>query len=348
MSKKIVILILLIVIVIAVPLTVYGYTNYNFNKLYNSGVHQLNNENFEEAINAFNGSLKYKPKKKELIENKVNLAKELKDSKAVFDSAIALANEKNYLEAIDAFKTVKNTDVKRYSDSQNKIKECSDNYIKENLDNAKDEATNKNYDKAIAYLDTILKFDNSNKDAQDLKDEYNNIIQQIAEDAKKAEEDKIATEKANLVAQNTVETTGSTNVEFTDSTTVETTGSTNDSSEGDIVKSNNDLSITLNGGADPNLGRIMSLRFAGVNPQPFGIAFDVVQMGFGYDINYDITFYLVGRTVKYSGKTSSEFVQLTANGSEVPKGENIKIVIDFNVNGKTYTTTGYRVLNNLY
>lgn len=327
-----VILLLIIVIVIAVPLTVYGYNNYNFNKFYNSGVDELNNENFEDAVKSFNDSLKYKPKQKELIESNVSLAKELKDSKAVFDSAVGFANEKDYLKAIDTFKTIKNTDVKRYSDSQNKIKECSDYYIKGNLDNANNEATNKDYDKAIAYLDIILNFDNSNKDAQSLKDEYNNIIQQIAADAKKAEEDRLAAEKAALVAQNTVKTPSS----------------TAGSSEGDIVTSIGDLSVFFTGGTFPMLGRTLCLREASINPQPFGIYFDVVQIGFGYEVDYDITIYLVGRTVQYSGKTSGNPVQLDASGSEVPRFEKIKIDIDYKLNGKTYSTTGYRVFNNRY
>lgn len=324
-SKKFIILVLLIVVAISVPTSVYGYNNYNFNKLFNSAIKQLNSEDFDGAITAFNASLKYKPNNKELVKNKVDLAKDLKDSKAYFDSAVALISEKKYLEAIDAFKVIKDTDVKRYNEAQNKIKECRDSYIKENLDNAKSEASNKNYDKAITYLNIILNFDNSNKDAQALKDEYNNIQQKAAE-AKKEEDERIAAEKAKLTAQSTPKNTASI---------------------GDEVRFNDNLNISLNGG-DPHLGRLMTLRYASVDPQPFGIVFQVVQGGFGYEINYDITFYLVGRTAKYSGKTSTQLVQIPAIGSEVPRGEKIKIVINFKVNGKTYTTSGYRVLNDRY
>ena len=96
-SKKLAVLVLLIIIVIAVPSTIYGYNTYNFNKLYNSGIDQLNNENFQEAINTLNDSLKFKPNKKDLIESKVNLAKELNDSKITYNSAVTLLNEKKYL-----------------------------------------------------------------------------------------------------------------------------------------------------------------------------------------------------------------------------------------------------------
>jgi len=195
-SKKVVILFLIIIIVITVPTSVFGYKNYNFNKLYNSGIELLSKENFDGAISAFNDSLKYTPNQKEVVKSKISLAKDIKDSKEVYDSAVTMENEKKYLEAIDAFNKVKNTDAKRYNDAQNKIKECSNFYIKENINNAKNEASNKNYNKAIDYLDIILKFDNSNKDAQTLKNEYNNDIQQMVAEAKTAEEDRLATEQA--------------------------------------------------------------------------------------------------------------------------------------------------------
>ena len=102
-SKKLIISVISIIIVIAVPSSVYGYNNYNFNKLYNSGITLLDKEKFDDAINNFNSSLKYKPKMKKLIEGKINQAKDLKESKAVFDSAVALQNEKKYLDAIDSF-----------------------------------------------------------------------------------------------------------------------------------------------------------------------------------------------------------------------------------------------------
>lgn len=52
---------------------------------------------------------------------------------------------------------------------------------------------------AITYFDTILNFDNSNNDAQSFKDDYHNEIQKIAAEAKKAEEDRIAAMKENLL-----------------------------------------------------------------------------------------------------------------------------------------------------
>lgn len=319
-SKKFVILILSTIIVIAVPTSAFGYNSYNFNKLYNSGNELITKENYDEAISAFNDSLKYKPNQKELVEGKILLAKDFKESKVKYDSAVSLLNEKKYLEAIDAFKKIKTTDVKRYNDAQNKTKECSDSYIKENISMAKNEGANKNFDKAISYLDTILKFDAKNEAAQSLKNEYSQ---------------QLSAEKANPAAQKTVKNT----------TTLAVTSTTTASGTGDIVKSNNDLYIVLNGGIDPNIGRIMALRMPGFDPQPHGIVFEVIQGGFGHEIDYDITIYLVGRTVTYNGKTSGDLVRLPVSLTEVPKGENIKIAINFYVNGKTYTTTGYRVFN---
>ncbi|MDP4143967.1 MAG: hypothetical protein Q8936_05710 [Bacillota bacterium] len=344
--RKLVIVILLIII-IAVPASVLGYQNYNFNKLYNTGSELLKKESFDEAISAFNNALKYKPNQKTLVESKIKLSKDLKDSRVVFESAVKLESGKKYLDAIAAFKKVKQSDIKRYSDAQNKIKECNDNYIKENIDNAKNEASNKNFEKAITYLDTILKFDTGNKIAQSLKDEYNNEIQQAAAEAKKAEDDRIAAEKEKLAAQNTVKATSNTTNAAKNTTSSSSSSTTTASAGGNEVIFNNNLNIRLTGG-DPILGRSMTLGMSGVHPDSFDIYFQVIQGGFSSELDYDITLYLVGRTVKYSGKTAQQFVYVPSNPSEVPKGENIKIVIDFKVNGKTYTTTGYRVLNNTY
>lgn len=338
-SKKFIIWVLLIiVIIIAVPSSVYGYNNYNYKKFYNNGIELLNKEKFDEAINAFNSSLKFKPKQKELVESKVTLVKMLKESKAVFSLGINQENEKKYLDAIETFKKIKNEDSERYAEAQNKIIQCKESYIKENLDNAKNEASNKKYAEAIVYLDAILKFDDGNKDAQVLKDEYNNNIKQIAaaaEKAKKEEAERIAAQKSAKATSTTASTKKTTS---SSTSTPKTTNATNE------VRSNNNLFIVLNGG-DPLLGRMLSLREAAIDPQPFGLVFDVCEGGFGHPVDYDITFYLVGRTVKYSGKTSTNHVRINVSRDEVPQRENIKIIIDFKVDGKVYTTSGYRVLN---
>jgi len=319
-SRKIAILILSAIIVIAVPTSVFGYNSYNFNKLYNRGNELLANENFDEAISAFTDSLKYMPNQKELVESKVSLSKDFKESKATYESAVSLENEKKYLEEIDAYKKIKITDLNRYSSAQNKIKECGISYINENLEKAKNQASSKNFESAISYLDTILKFDAINETAQSLKNEYSK---------------KISEEKASSAEQRTVKASASPS----------TTSTAAASSSGDVVKSNNNLYIVLNGGSDPSIGRIMALRMAGFDPQPFGIVFQVIQCGFGYEVDYDITIYLAGRTVTYSGKTSGDLVRIPVSLTEVPRGENQKVIINFYVNGKTYTSTGTRVFN---
>lgn len=205
-SKKMLIsVILIVVIAISIPCTVYGYNNYKYNKIYDKGMDLLSKENFDEAINTFNSSLKFKPKKKELVESKISLVKELKDSKSVFDSAIQLVNEKKYLEAMDKFKTIKEKDTKRYSTAQDKIKEAGNLYITDNINGAKAEGGNKNYDKAITYLDTILKFDQSNKDAIDLKDSYNKEIQKIKDEEAKKKSEEEAKQKAEEEAKKKAE-----------------------------------------------------------------------------------------------------------------------------------------------
>jgi tetratricopeptide (TPR) repeat protein len=222
-SKKIIIAAILVVIIIAIPSTVYGYNNYNFNKLYNSGIALLDKGNFDEAITAFNSSLKYKPKLKEQIESKISLVKELKDSKAVFGSAVELVIGKKYLEAIEKFKTIKKTDDERYTIAQDKIKEAGNLYITDNINNAKADAINKNYDKAITFLNIVLEFEQGNKDAADLKDSYNKEIQKIKDEEarKKAEEE--ARQKAEEAKKKAAEVPTTSKPKTTSTSTAKTT-----------------------------------------------------------------------------------------------------------------------------
>jgi serine/threonine-protein kinase len=153
----------------------------------------LEEEKNEEAILAFTKAIEIEPKTidgrvglataymetKQLANaDKVNLLNELKVSEENYNIALKLMDNKKYIDAIDSFNKVMPDDVDIYVDSQNKVKECLSLYISENLEKVKNETLNNNYKGAINYLDLILKYDPKNSEAQKLKTEYNERINQ--------------------------------------------------------------------------------------------------------------------------------------------------------------------------
>jgi outer membrane protein assembly factor BamD (BamD/ComL family) len=58
-------------LVVSIPVSVYGYSFVTYNKLYAQGEKYLDEGKFDEAINSFNSTLKYKPKNGQVIADKV-------------------------------------------------------------------------------------------------------------------------------------------------------------------------------------------------------------------------------------------------------------------------------------
>jgi tetratricopeptide (TPR) repeat protein len=335
-SKKVVILLLIIIIVITVPTSVFVYKNYNFNKLYNSGIELLSKEDFDRAISAFNDSLRYKPNQKEVVKSKIILAKDIKDSKGAYDSAVTMENGQKYLEAIDAFNKVKNTDAKRYTDALNKIKECSDFYIKENIDNAKNAASNKNFNKAIDYIDIILKFDNSNKNAKTLKNEYNNNIEQMVAQTKTTEEDRLATKQAKNSAK-IKQSNPSTSINSSSSTTTSTTSSSSSSNGGvtyTYLNSDKDKKSILK--INDN-GKEVMVSFTRNETYPREFWYSVWQFGADSELPYTIKITCSGVTHAFSritdrSNTNSDVFQ-NASGDKILTGT-VEILVQYK--GKIY------------
>ncbi|MCS4467119.1 hypothetical protein JTS99_15355 [Clostridium botulinum] len=104
-------------------------------------------ENYDKAIENYEKTLDYKNNKDVL--DKINLAKEIKESKANYEKAMESYNKKDYVGALELFKKVSKRDNKRFNLAQDKIKECIKIYVNENLDKAKALAKDKNIKKPI-------------------------------------------------------------------------------------------------------------------------------------------------------------------------------------------------------
>ncbi len=144
-------------------------------------------ENYEKAIENYEQALNYK-NTKDLLD-KINLAKEIKESKANYEKAMELYNKKDYVTALEFFKKVSKMDSKRFKLAQDKIKECIKTYINENLEKAKTLAKEKKYKEAYVYLDKILAVDKENAVAKNLKEQYLKEEKEL-EEAQKIEDNK--------------------------------------------------------------------------------------------------------------------------------------------------------------
>ncbi|WP_291570389.1 DUF5050 domain-containing protein [Clostridium sp. UBA4548] len=161
-----------IVLAVSIPTAVYSYSSNQYNNLVSLGDKALESENFDEAEKYYKEALNRKNKNSSEIDEKLSMVNSIKEAKELYSEGEKLLADKNYLEAIDVFKKIKS--VGRYGkDSQDKITQASRAYVEENLAKAKLEIDNKRYSEAIGFLDIILKFDETNKEALALKAEYN-------------------------------------------------------------------------------------------------------------------------------------------------------------------------------
>jgi tetratricopeptide (TPR) repeat protein len=111
----------------------------------------------------------------------LDLARAISLSKANYDQAIILMNDKQYLDAIDSFQKVIRKDSIRYADAQLKVGDCREVFVDLTLQEAKDEAANKNYQRALDLTGQVLQVDSSNQEALQLKRDYTSVLNQELE-----------------------------------------------------------------------------------------------------------------------------------------------------------------------
>lgn len=164
----------------SIPFTVKAYNNHSYNNYLLKGQECLDQENYKEAVHNFNNALRYNKSEADEINSLIDRAVKLNISMYSFEDGAKLFYNKKYDAAILAFKKVNKEDTLRYDVAQEKIKECKKVYSTTNITAAKNEALNFNYEKAITYLNSVLKIDPENQEAISLKNDYTNRLVTIA------------------------------------------------------------------------------------------------------------------------------------------------------------------------
>jgi tetratricopeptide (TPR) repeat protein len=171
-KKTILTVLILCGLAVSIPYTVKAYNNHNYNSYLVKGQDCLSDENYEEAVTNFDNALKYNKNETDEINKLIDRAVMLNLSMHSFEEGAKLFYDKEYEKAIPAFEKVILEDNLRHDVAQEKIKECKNALSASNIAAAKNEALSLNYDKAIAYLNAVLKVDPQNQEAISLKNDY--------------------------------------------------------------------------------------------------------------------------------------------------------------------------------
>ncbi|EPY2278556.1 hypothetical protein ACXAT3_003324 [Clostridium sporogenes] len=179
--NKLSIICLSITIILAVfSFGIYKYNRIkDYNMLIDNGNKYMVSKEYDKAISLFEQSLNYK--RDPQIEKNIALANKLKKVKGIYENGISLMNDKKYLEAIEKFKIINKDGLEWYSDSQEKIKQCTKQFIAENIKLANASAERNKYDEANKYLNSILKIDSNNLAAKNLKNKFAKAMEEKKE-----------------------------------------------------------------------------------------------------------------------------------------------------------------------
>lgn len=171
-----------------------GFGAYRYNKVqaYNNLITTANKcmdtSDYDKAESLFQQSLQYKNDPS--IQKSIQLAKKLKEAKAVYNNGTKLMKDKKYSEAIETFKKISKDDGNLYNDSQKNIENCIKEYAAKNIELANSALKENKFDEANKYIEDILKIDVNNSEAKKLKDDVDKSIQKqkTEDEAKKNEE----------------------------------------------------------------------------------------------------------------------------------------------------------------
>ncbi|WP_127836921.1 CDK-activating kinase assembly factor MAT1 [Clostridium prolinivorans] len=135
-----------------------------------------------------------------------NKTKDLKAIKAIYNKGISLMDEKKYLEAEKELNKIYKENLNLYDKAQDKIKQCKEEYIKQNIELANNSIQENKYEEATKYLDEILKIDNKNKEAKSLKDILDaKIEEQFIKNMKEKEKETVNKVGATITPEKAVE-----------------------------------------------------------------------------------------------------------------------------------------------
>ncbi|MBK5242104.1 hypothetical protein [Clostridium sp.] len=194
MQKIVITSVLTLLVIIGVGFGGYKYTKIKqYNGLIKEANSYMENSEYDKAIDLYKQSLSYKNDSN--IENSIKLAQSLTEENKVYDEGIRLMNDKKYLESIDQFNKIGKDSDKFYTDAQNKINECTKEYVALNISKANISLEANNYDEANNYIAQVFKVDINNENAKKIKDTIDKKIEEeTAAQKLKEEQEKAAKE----------------------------------------------------------------------------------------------------------------------------------------------------------
>ncbi|MBO0573747.1 hypothetical protein EXQ42_01975 [Clostridium botulinum] len=217
--NKLSIICLSITIILAVfSFGIYKYNRIkDYNMLIDNGNKYMVSKEYDKAISLFEQSLNYK--RDPQIEKNIALANKLKKVKGIYENGISLMNDKKYLEAIEKFKIINKDGLEWYSDSQEKIKQCTKQFIEENIKLANSSAERNKYDEANKYLNNILKINSNNLAAKNLKNKFAKAMKEKKErelaikeeESNRKEKEQVKSENSQKIQEQTLNNNNSNN-----------------------------------------------------------------------------------------------------------------------------------------
>lgn len=174
--KAIITLLIIGVVASAIPLTIKTYNSHSYDNYLALGQKYLSDGNYEEAVINFDNALKYKSSEIREVNKLIERAIMLKQSRDTFDRGAQFVYEKKYLDAINSFEKIPESDELRYEIAQKKIEECKKVFSDTNLSAAQNEAARGKYEAGLSYIEAILEADPLNQTALALKNQYSSII----------------------------------------------------------------------------------------------------------------------------------------------------------------------------
>ncbi|KOR24673.1 hypothetical protein K8O96_04620 [Clostridium sporogenes] len=170
----------IIFFILGIVLIVVSFISYNYGKnvvikdLVKSGDVYINKKEYAKAIAVYKEAVKYNQDDSDKY--MLNLAESMNNSKESYVDGMKYYNKKEYLKALGCFRQVMENDPIAFNKAQERIKECKEKYIEDNLNKAREAMYNSKYEEANEYLNNIFKLDKNNEEAKKMWNALNKRI----------------------------------------------------------------------------------------------------------------------------------------------------------------------------
>ena len=166
-TKKIVISIsTIIILILAMTLN----SNYKYSNKIKQGDSLVVSGKYYEAMTVYKEALKIKNNSE--MKNKIDNTSNLEKSSDAFNIGMKDLDAKSYVTSFSSFESVIKKDSKNYAIAREKMQQCIKLENNNDIKLAKESASNKDYERAIQYMDCALGIDDTNKQIINLKTQY--------------------------------------------------------------------------------------------------------------------------------------------------------------------------------